>query len=147
MPRYRRKAATVEAMRWTGKNHDEVMSFLGADFHSFDPLRYEVIVATEHGNLRAPVDHYLLRESGRCRPIAPDVFKRTFEVHRIDPELNPIWAVGAEEIRRLYWDEGLPTTVIAAKLGVAHTSVQRYMRRQGIPLRPAGGFHAGRKNA
>jgi DNA-binding transcriptional regulator LsrR (DeoR family) len=47
-------------------------------------------------------------------------------------------APGAEELRRLYQDEGLSTTQIAQRYGVAQTTAHGWLRAAGIPLRPAG---------
>jgi DNA-binding transcriptional regulator LsrR (DeoR family) len=47
-------------------------------------------------------------------------------------------APGAEELRRLYQDEGLSTTQIAQRYGVAQQTAHGWLRAAGIPLRPAG---------
>jgi transposase-like protein len=45
---------------------------------------------------------------------------------------------GAEELRRLYQDEGLSTTQIAQRHGVVQQTAHGWLRAAGIPLRPAG---------
>lgn len=44
-------------------------------------------------------------------------------------------AEDTEEIRRLYWDEGLTLRQIADKLYCSDPTVGRYMARNGIPRR------------
>jgi transposase len=47
-------------------------------------------------------------------------------------------APSGAELRRLYQDEGLSTTQIAQRHGVAQQTAQGWLRAAGIPLRPAG---------
>lgn len=50
----------------------------------------------------------------------------------------PVKAPPAEEIRRLYHDEGLPISAIAAHFGTHKKSVWRWMAAAGIERRPRG---------
>lgn len=56
-------------------------------------------------------------------------------------------AAGPEEIRRLYWDEGLSTRAIAKRLHVNPASVSSYMQRHGIPTRTMTEAYALRKRS
>jgi transposase len=47
-------------------------------------------------------------------------------------------APSADELRRLYQDEGLSTTQIAQRHGVAQQTAHGWLRAAQIPLRPAG---------
>lgn len=44
-------------------------------------------------------------------------------------------ALGVEEVRRLYHDEGLSTIQIGAKVGVTYSAVKNFMKNNGIPRR------------
>ena len=54
------------------------------------------------------------------------------------PRAAPVKAPPSEELRRLYQDEGLPISAIAARFGTHKKSVWRWMARAGIERRPRG---------
>lgn len=43
--------------------------------------------------------------------------------------------LSAEELERLYWEEGLSTREIAELLGISKTAVKNWMHKYGIPMR------------
>lgn len=63
---------------------------------------------------------------------------------RHEPELRqecrqnyPLECAGADEIRRLYWEEGLSTVQIAKHFNTAQSAVAQFMKRNSIPTRPS----------
>lgn len=44
----------------------------------------------------------------------------------------------ADEMRRLYWDEGLTMEEVAGRYGVTRQTVLRYFYQHGIPSKPVG---------
>jgi hypothetical protein len=55
-------------------------------------------------------------------------------------------AAGADEVRRLYWEEGLSQPQIGAKYGVGASATRNFMARSGIPVRPFSETSLGRKH-
>jgi hypothetical protein len=51
------------------------------------------------------------------------------------PGRGNLAAAGAEEIRRLYWEEQMADWDIGLRFGVTREAVKQYMRRHGIPRR------------
>lgn len=51
--------------------------------------------------------------------------------------LGLLTAIGPEEIRRLYWDEGRTLEEIGKQVGVAGSTISYYMTKHDIPRRPA----------
>lgn len=45
--------------------------------------------------------------------------------------------MNAEELKRLYWDEGLSQQAIGDKAGVSKTTIQRWMKKHNIDSRTA----------
>jgi predicted transcriptional regulator len=43
--------------------------------------------------------------------------------------------VGPEELRKMHWDHNMPPKAIANRLKISRSAVQRYMLKNGIPLR------------
>lgn len=136
MTKYRRRTTAVEAERWTGDNLDAIKAFLGVDYAGID--HGDIVLVKPyggHGPWRMPVGHWIVREDGRHRCVAPDIFDRTYVAWRLDPELNPLWAAGDAEIIRLYRDEMWSTKRIAEKFGCSPKRVNEFLRARGAEIR------------
>jgi len=83
--KFRKKPVVVDAMRWTGSNHFELMRWaeslgIEARWH-FDSLpEPEVQITTLEGVMRASVgDWIVVGVKGEQYPCKPDVFEATYE--------------------------------------------------------------------
>jgi transposase len=72
---------------------------------------------------------YLLKQAGVEREAQGGIGDRRARYTRLDPE----------ELRRLYWEEGLDVPQIAKKLEETRQVVSKAMKRARIELRPRGG--------
>ena len=73
---YRKKPVEIEALEWTGENHEEVAMFLGyIDVNS----EGSVVIATLEGSTHASVGDFIIRGVKRefyaCKP---DIFEMTY---------------------------------------------------------------------
>jgi hypothetical protein len=57
---YRRKALTVEAVRWRGDNREEIDAFLLPE--GGWPMGQPLMLQTSHGPRAVPVGHYIVRD-------------------------------------------------------------------------------------
>lgn len=92
MGRYRSKPSEIEAVQWTGRNHDEVRAFLdgstalGWDANpEQDPTARLLLLAGKdgaQGRVPVPVGHWIVRQPGDLTdhwPVDPDYFDAKYE--------------------------------------------------------------------
>lgn len=88
--------------------------------------------------------HLYLNEGKSLKAVGEDVgfsktvvrnflLKRGFQLR---PRGRSRVDLNAEEVKRLYWDEGYSTREIGEQLGASFRTVQNLMNREGIPRRP-----------
>lgn len=82
-------------------------------------------------------------EIGRRMGVSPSAIQRYMDRHNIPrrppgPPPGPVDRLGPDELRRLYWEEGLSLAQIARQIGVHSVSVWAAFGRYGIPRRPQG---------
>lgn len=84
MPRFRKKPIEVEAVKFTGRNDEEVLSF--CDGAADDPLadRPTIVIHTREGDMTAEVGDWIIKEprptaDRRFYPCKPDIFEATYE--------------------------------------------------------------------
>ena len=85
--KFRKKPVVVEAIRWTGRNTDEVLAFgnsgpnpkWGHDYR-VDPTRLQVHILTLEGTMVASVGDWIIKGvNGEFYPCKPDIFDKTYE--------------------------------------------------------------------
>ena len=81
---YRKKPVVIEALRYTGKNHEEVGEFAG--FSAALTANGELVIKTlEDGELNhavhvaSPGDWIIKGVKGEFYPCKPDIFEQTYE--------------------------------------------------------------------
>lgn len=76
--KYRKKPVVVEAVRWTGNNHKEVIDFAENKIW-FDELG-NIWIATLEGDMVAKKGDYIIKGvQGEFYPCKPDIFAETYE--------------------------------------------------------------------
>ena len=88
--RYKKKPIIVDALKWTGTNKEEVLSFFDkAKFKEDAPLftstniNASVLIETLEGVMECRAGDYIIKEVGNGKnlfyPCKPDRFKETYE--------------------------------------------------------------------
>ena len=76
--KYRKKPVVVEAVRWNGNNHKEVIDFSENKIW-FDRLG-NIWIATLEGDMMAKKGDYIIKGvKGEFYPCKPDIFAETYE--------------------------------------------------------------------
>ena len=76
--KYRKKPVEVEAVRWDGNNHKEVIDFAENKIW-FDELG-NIWIATLEGDMVAKKGDYIIKGvQGEFYPCKPDIFAETYE--------------------------------------------------------------------
>ena len=92
MPRYRSNPVEIDAVQWTGKNMDEIFTFMGSgEMEEADVFRGEhfifdphdehspLIIYTAHGNIPAEVSDYIMQlEDGSYGPYPTEAFLENY---------------------------------------------------------------------
>ena len=82
--KYRKKPVVIEAIRFDGENHDEIIDWVGdgpfvGKGAAIDRAR-NLLIATLEGPLTASPGDYVIRGvKGEFYPIKPDVFEATYD--------------------------------------------------------------------
>lgn len=80
--RFRKKPVVVEAVQWTGKNHNEIKTFAQestrtVDFYDDGSV---LVIHTLEGDHVASVGDWIIRGvHGELYPCKPDIFAETYE--------------------------------------------------------------------
>lgn len=83
MPRYVKKPIKIEAVRWTGDNHDEVHDLVGDAWgHTViakEPPGTDLVIETLEGVMTAqPGDWIIKGVEGEFYPCKPSIFDATY---------------------------------------------------------------------
>ena len=82
MPKFRKKPVEIEAVQWTGDNHDEIRA-IEKETHRevyFVANDKSLIIPTLEGDHKAIVGDYIIRGiAGELYPCKPDIFNETYE--------------------------------------------------------------------
>jgi hypothetical protein len=85
MAKFRKKPVVIEAVQWTGKNHQQVLDFTEDDLEIFKPHNSRAfLIPTSEGEMRAEVGDWIIKEpfptgNRRYYPCKPDIFEKTYE--------------------------------------------------------------------
>ena len=83
MAKFRKKPVTIEAVRWTGENLDEVFAFCNVSNPKqaiLDLWRGEILIMTLEGTMRAATGDWIIKGvKGEYYPCKPDIFEETYE--------------------------------------------------------------------
>jgi len=89
--KFRKKPVVVEAIRWTGKNCDEIAEFLRGvllERLGFIIQDAPFTIVTLEGNHRADIGDWIIKGvKGEFYPCKPDIFEQTYEQVESDIEL------------------------------------------------------------
>lgn len=79
-----KKKVTIECLKWTGVNFDEIKEFCGdvAEFHScVETGCNELFIKTLEGTHHASFGDYIIKGvNGEFYPCKPDIFEKTYEI-------------------------------------------------------------------
>lgn len=74
--KYRKKPVVIEAVKWTGKNQNELSQFMGVT----STCDGKVEISTVEGVLTASAGDYIIKGiKGEFYPCKPDIFAATYE--------------------------------------------------------------------
>lgn len=81
--KFRKKPVVVEAVRWTGKNHNKIRAFAKGSTRTVD--FYDdgtvLIIHTPEGHHVATVGDWIIKGvHGELYPCKPDIFAETYEL-------------------------------------------------------------------
>ena len=77
--KYRKKPVTIEAIQWTGKNIDEIETFVNSV--DVEVSKDGITVHTLEGDMNASVGDYIIRGvKGEYYPCKPDIFMDTYDL-------------------------------------------------------------------
>lgn len=85
MAKFRKKPVVIDAVRWTGNNLYDCISFLGDSFKQHEAERHpggksEITIKTLEGQHIASKGDWLIRGvHGEHYPCKPDIFEKTYE--------------------------------------------------------------------
>lgn len=87
--KYKKKPVVVEAVQWTGENHEEIRNFCKRDAF-FTPAvqdteghtaKWSLAIDTLEGVMYAEIGDYIIKGvNGEFYPCKPNVFAKTYEV-------------------------------------------------------------------
>ena len=80
MPKFRKKPVVIEAMKFTGKNADEIRAWIGGKFDHGDTITNVITIHTLEGDMVAQRGDWIIKGvSGEFYPCKPDIFAKTYE--------------------------------------------------------------------
>jgi hypothetical protein len=78
--RYRKRPVEVEAVLFTGRNDEEVLSFIGDSGFNPSDGRPTIAIRTLEGTMTAEGGDWIVRGvKGEFYPVKPDIFAATYE--------------------------------------------------------------------
>lgn len=78
--KYKTKPCEIEAIQYTGKNADEVLSFAGEKNIIFNPHVKRFWIETLEGMMNVSPKDYIIRGlQGEIYPCKPDIFQMKYE--------------------------------------------------------------------
>lgn len=76
--KYRKKPVVIEALKWTGKNLDEIKEFTNYKGYKFNG---QLMIDTLEGKHIATVGDMIIKGvHGEFYPCKPDIFEKTYEM-------------------------------------------------------------------
>lgn len=76
--RFVKRPVEIEAVRWDGKNYDEVVEFCPNLL--LDPISQSLIIETLEGDIRASIGDWVIKGiQGEFYPCKPDIFNETYD--------------------------------------------------------------------
>ncbi len=85
MPKFRKKPVVIEAVQWTGNNHDEINEFVGlvnnpvAAKHAYT-TNGDLIIKTLEGNMLALKSDWIIKGvNGEFYPCKNEIFLKTYD--------------------------------------------------------------------
>ena len=80
--KYRKKPVVIEAVRWTGRNLQEIIDFCGSE--NIGPIErridFDLIIKTLEGDHKALRGDWIIKGvNGEFYPCKPDIFEKTYE--------------------------------------------------------------------
>ena len=74
---YVKKPVVIEAVQWTGDNHQEVAKFIGIPYPLNDG---NPVIQTLEGDMTASKDDWIIRGvKGELYPCKPDIFEASYQ--------------------------------------------------------------------
>lgn len=81
MKKYRKKPLIINAIKYTGKNIEEILSYIKMSEISTDFTSDDLLIKTLEGEMRArPGDYIIKGIAGEFYPCKPDIFESTYEL-------------------------------------------------------------------
>lgn len=92
MAKYRKKPDEIEAILWTGYNHNEIDNFITGTFHYFMRTYVDtgtsaintvecLVIKTLEGEMMVFPNNYIIKDvNGEYYPCKPDIFEKTYEM-------------------------------------------------------------------
>lgn len=80
--RFKKRPVIIDAIQWTGKNTQEILSFADLDGrHDYsDHPDCFLIIPTLEGNHRASINDWIIKGvEGEFYPCKPDIFEKTYK--------------------------------------------------------------------
>jgi hypothetical protein len=81
--KFRKRPVVIEAVKWTGENHEEMQAFLAVDqplkLHPAGELQKLRILTLEGVIYASPGDWVIKGVKGEFYPCKPDIFEQTYE--------------------------------------------------------------------
>ena len=76
--KFRKKPVVIEAVRYNGKNGDEILKFMFPDIP--DAKSFNETIKTLEGTMKVTDGDYIIRGiKGEFYPCKPDIFEATYE--------------------------------------------------------------------
>ena len=101
--KYRKKPIVVEAIQWTGTNHEQIKDFCGSvvvesgETYGERGAVYYFAISTLEGKMYVSVGDFIIKGiAGEFYACKPEVFKASYdevlgcECHGVDPENCPV---------------------------------------------------------
>jgi hypothetical protein len=78
--KFRKKPVVIEAIQWTGKNLEEVLSFAKTNQIENDFIENWIQIPTLEGTMKAMPGYWIIRGvKQELYPCKPDIFEATYE--------------------------------------------------------------------
>jgi len=80
MPKFRKKPVVIEAVQWTGNNHEEMEKFIPNTILAKKNAEEELAIGTLEGVMTASKNDWIIKGvHGEYYPCKPDIFEKTYE--------------------------------------------------------------------
>ena len=83
--RYKKKPVEVEAIKFDGTNHREILKFIYPDMSETglagaEEMKLPIVIETLEGDMNVSVGDYVIRGiQGELYPCKPDIFEQTYQ--------------------------------------------------------------------